>query len=96
MYGKSIDVKFVMTRVVCNNTLSMAHQLSEKNNGSSEKDMLIRVTHSNRTVMNMDKIKQIMDLENRNFYASLEMYRQLARKGIVQEDIVKFVKKPMN
>ena len=39
VYGKSIDVKFIMTRVVCNNTLSMA--LTERGQPA------VRLSHRN-------------------------------------------------
>jgi phage/plasmid-like protein (TIGR03299 family) len=54
MYGKSIDIKFVMERVVCNNTLAVA--LTEKGQPS------IRVNH--RSVFDANKVKEILGLSH--------------------------------
>jgi phage/plasmid-like protein (TIGR03299 family) len=51
-YGKSIDIKFVMERVVCNNTLTVA--LNEKGQPS------VRVNH--RSQFNADRVKEILGL----------------------------------
>ena len=53
-YGKAIDVKFVMERVVCNNTLAVA--LSEKNQPS------IRINH--RSKFNADIVKEALGLSH--------------------------------
>ena len=51
-YGKAIDIKFVMERVVCNNTLTVA--LHEKGQPA------VRVNH--RSVFDADKVKEILGL----------------------------------
>ena len=53
-YGKCIDVKFVMTRVVCNNTLSMA--LTEKGQPA------IRVSHRNE--FDAEKVKELLGISH--------------------------------
>jgi len=53
-YGKAIDVKFVMERVVCNNTLAVA--LNEKNQPS------IRINHRSQFDANM--VKQALGLSH--------------------------------
>lgn len=55
MYGKSIDVKFVLTRVVCNNTIAVA--LNEKGQPS------VRVNH--RSQFDAEKVKEILGLSHR-------------------------------
>ena len=50
VYGKSIDVKFIMTRVVCNNTLSMA--LTERGQPA------VRMSH--RSEFNAETVKQLL------------------------------------
>lgn len=55
LYGKSIDVKFVLTRVVCNNTIAVA--LSEKGQPS------VRVNH--RSQFDAEKVKEILGLSHR-------------------------------
>jgi phage/plasmid-like protein (TIGR03299 family) len=52
IYGKSIDIKFVAERVVCNNTLTMA--LAEKGQPS------VKVNH--RREFNADEVKQVLGL----------------------------------
>ena len=54
MYGKSIDIKFVLTRVVCNNTLSVA--LTEKSQPS------VRVNH--RSEFDAERVKEILGLSH--------------------------------
>lgn len=53
-YGKAIDIKFVMERVVCNNTLTVA--LNERGQPS------VRVNH--RSVFDADKVKEILGLSH--------------------------------
>lgn len=53
-YGKAIDVKFVMERVVCNNTLAVA--LNEKNQPS------IRINH--RSKFDAEVVKQALGLSH--------------------------------
>lgn len=53
-YGKAIDIKFVMERVVCNNTLAVA--LNEKNQPS------VRVNH--RSQFDANKVKEILGLSH--------------------------------
>ena len=48
-YGKSLDIKFVMTRTVCNNTLTVA--LNEKGQAS------VKLNHRSR--FNAEKVKEI-------------------------------------
>ena len=54
VYGKSIDVKFVMTRVVCNNTLSMA--LTEKGQPA------VRLSHRNH--FNPEMVKELLGISH--------------------------------
>ena len=51
-YGKAIDIKFVMERVVCNNTLTVA--LAERGQPA------VRVNH--RSVFDAEKVKEILGL----------------------------------
>jgi phage/plasmid-like protein (TIGR03299 family) len=54
VYGKSIDVKFVMTRVVCNNTLSMA--LTERGQPA------VRLSHRNE--FNPEMVKELLGISH--------------------------------
>ena len=53
-YGKSIDVRFCATRVVCNNTLTMA--LAEKNKQS------VKINH--RSKFDADRVKSILGVSH--------------------------------
>lgn len=80
----AVRVGFTPVRVVCNNTLCMAHQ--------SEASKLIRVRHTSRILENLESIREIMDLANKEFEATVEQYRWLAKKGINAEDLEKYVR----
>jgi phage/plasmid-like protein (TIGR03299 family) len=54
VYGKSIDVKFIMTRVVCNNTLSMA--LTERGQPA------VRLSHRNN--FNPEMVKELLGISH--------------------------------
>lgn len=54
LYGRAVDVKFVMTRVVCNNTLTMA--LAE--NGQPA----VRVSHRNE--FDAEKVKELLGISH--------------------------------
>ena len=89
----SVRVGFTTIRVVCNNTLSYAHRLSDKaKKGDDTKNAQIRITHSGQTLKNLEAVKDLINVEQQQFYATLQMYRQLAKKQINQKDIERFVK----
>ena len=71
-------------RIVCANTLSMALR--------SEASKLIRIRHNKGVKTNLDNLRDIIDLANREFVATAEQYRLLANKGINQADLIKYVK----
>jgi phage/plasmid-like protein (TIGR03299 family) len=83
-YGFSTDVRFTPIRVVCNNTLTMAHH-----NGESQ---LMRVKHSANIEENMKSVFEIMNLANNAFETTLEQYRLLANKEINSKDLEKYIK----
>jgi phage/plasmid-like protein (TIGR03299 family) len=76
---------FTPIRVVCANTLAMAH-----GSGASR---LIRVKHTKDIHENLANIREIMNLANAEFEASAEQYRRLARKNVNQADLRKYVKR---
>ena len=81
----AVRVGFTPVRVVCANTLAMAH--------GSEASKLIRVKHTRDVHENLANIREVMDLANAEFEATAEQYRLLARKTINQADLRKYVKK---
>src|SRR5262249_52143894 len=81
----AVRVGFTPVRVVCQNTLSMAH--------GSDASRLIRVKHTKDVQANLANIREVMDLANAEFEATAEQYRLLARKSINQADLRRYVKK---
>src|SRR5262245_20592964 len=81
----AIRCGFCGIRVVCANTLAMAH--------GSDASKLIRVKHTKALTENLANIREVMNLANQQFETSAEQYRLLARKSINQADLTKYVKK---
>lgn len=81
----AVRVGFTPIRVVCQNTLSMAH--------GSDASKLIRVKHSRSVHDNLANIREVMNLANQEFEATAEQFRLLARKSINQADLRRYVKK---
>jgi len=83
--GKTaIRVGFTPIRVVCHNTLSMAH--------GSEVSKLLRVRHSLQAETNLERIRDTVDAWNAQFVATAEQYRYLTTKTINQNDVHKYIK----
>lgn len=80
----AVRVGFTPVRVVCNNTLTMAHD--------GKASQLIRIKHTGNIVENLEKVREIMDVANSQFEATAEQYRFLASKEINAKDLEKFVK----
>ena len=83
-----VRVGFTPIRVVCNNTLCLAHE--------SQASKLLRVRHTARLLKNLDDIREIMDIAHKEFYATVEQYRTLMKRAINQNDFVKYVKLVFN
>lgn len=82
--GMSVRVGFSPIRVVCANTLAMAH--------GSQDSQLIRIVHSTNVKYRLDQIKEIVNAANARFEATADQYRFLAKADVNQEDLRKFVK----
>jgi phage/plasmid-like protein (TIGR03299 family) len=80
----AVRVGFTPVRVVCRNTLAMAH--------GSDASKLIRVKHTKDVHENLETIRETMNVANQEFEATAEQYRLLARKSINQADLHKYVK----
>jgi phage/plasmid-like protein (TIGR03299 family) len=76
---------FTPVRVVCQNTLAMAH--------GSDASKLIRLKHTKDVLENLANVREIMDLANSEFEATAEQYRRLARKSVNQADLRKYVRR---
>ncbi len=75
---------FTPTRVVCQNTLSLAI----KDKASS----LLSIKHTKNSILNLEKIREIMNLANEEFEATAEQYRHLASKEFDQDKVKQYVK----
>jgi phage/plasmid-like protein (TIGR03299 family) len=76
---------FTPVRVVCQNTLSMAH--------GSDASRLIRLKHTKDVLGNLANVREVMNLANQEFEATAEQYRRLARRSISQADLRKYVRR---
>jgi phage/plasmid-like protein (TIGR03299 family) len=74
---------FTPVRVVCQNTLSMAH--------GSDASKLIRIKHMKDVLENLANVREVMDVANAEFEATAEQYRRLARRSINQADLRRYV-----
>lgn len=81
----AVRVGFTPIRVVCANTLALAHR--------TDASKLIRVRHSASVIENLANIREVMNLANAEFEATAEQYRLLARKSINEADLRRYVKK---
>ena len=81
----AIRVGYTPIRVVCVNTLAMAHS---KSSGSQ----LIRVRHTRSSQRNLDAVRDIMDNINMQFEVTAEQFRFLASKSFNQKDVRNYVK----
>jgi len=82
-YGKAIDIKFVMERVVCNNTLTVA--LNEKNQPS------IRINH--RSQFDADMVKQTLGLSHNKIEKFKEAAEFLGSKRYNEQALANFMAK---
>lgn len=78
----AVRVGFTPIRVVCNNTLTMAHDAGG----------LIRIKHTGNVVKNLEDVREIMNAANAQFEASAEQFRLLARTNISRKDLEKYVR----
>lgn len=80
----AVRIGFTPIRIVCANTLSLAHK--------SKASSLIRVRHSRLVVQNVEKLRDIMNIANQEFEATADQFRMLASRDINQADLEKYVK----
>lgn len=80
----AIRVGFTPIRVVCANTLALAHD--------DHSSKLLRVRHTKNVVKVMDDLRGTINTLTREFEATAEQYRFLASKGVNRSDLHKYVK----
>jgi phage/plasmid-like protein (TIGR03299 family) len=84
----AVRAGFTPIRVVCNNTLCMAHD--------SEASRLIRIRHTANISRNLGLVQQIMHVARREFQATVHQYRVLSLRGITPEDLENYVRRVFN
>jgi phage/plasmid-like protein (TIGR03299 family) len=83
----AVRVGFTPVRVVCQNTLAMAH--------GADASQLIRVKHTREVHENLADVRQVMDLADQQFEATAQQYRLLARKSVNQADLHRYVRRAL-
>lgn len=81
----AVRVGFTPVRVLCSNTMAQAH--------AADASRLIRVRHRGDVVGSLAAIREAMNLADRQFEASAEQYRLLARRPINAADLRKYVRR---
>ncbi|PKN68509.1 MAG: hypothetical protein CVU54_14420 [Deltaproteobacteria bacterium HGW-Deltaproteobacteria-12] len=80
----AVYVGFTPIRVVCNNTLTLAH--------ASKASQLLRIRHNFKLHANLDMVRDIMNVARHEFSATVEQYRHLQRHGIDMAGLEKYVR----
>ena len=80
----AIRVGYTPIRVVCANTMAMAH--------NSKESQLIRIRHTRSSKSNLENVRDIMDNINVQFEATADQFRFLASKDFNQNDVRRYVK----
>lgn len=84
----AIRVGFTPIRVVCANTLRLAHD--------QKASQLIRIRHTKAAAENLANVRETVNTINASFEATADQYRRLAHKHINQQDVVRYVKYVFN
>jgi phage/plasmid-like protein (TIGR03299 family) len=82
----SVRVGLSPVRVVCANTLALAHS-------GKAGSHLIRVRHTRRLAANLEALRDVIKLADQEFVATAEQYRRLRDRGINQADLEKYVRR---
>ena len=78
----SVRVGYTPIRIVCANTLRMAHR--------SSKSKLIRMRHSAQIVKNLEEVRDVMNIAKQEFEGTAEQYRRLASRQVNTKDLEKY------
>lgn len=82
---QAVRVGFTGTRVVCANTMAMAHESGESR--------LLRARHTKGLERGLEVVQSTIDFARREFTATIEQYRFLAAKGFDRASLDAFVRK---
>ncbi|MBP7766234.1 MAG: DUF932 domain-containing protein [Syntrophaceae bacterium] len=80
----AVRVGFTPIRVVCNNTLTLAHY--------SKASRLLRVRHTSGLHYNLELVREIMNVAGREFSATVAQYRRLHKRGIDSSGLERYVR----
>jgi len=80
----AVRVGFTPIRVVCNNTLTMAH--------NSKASKLLRVRHTSNLQENLEMVRDTMKVARREFAATVEQYRKLQKRGIDAASLERYIR----
>lgn len=80
----AVRVGFTPIRVVCNNTLSLAHD--------SKASKLLRVRHTLNLHDNLKLVREIMNVARGEFNATVEQYRHLQKRSIDATGLENYVR----
>jgi len=78
----AVRVGYTPVRVVCANTLAMAH----------EDSTLLRIRHTKGVAETLDVVRDAVNLADRSFEMTAEKFRHLAARGVSADDLESFVK----
>jgi phage/plasmid-like protein (TIGR03299 family) len=78
-------IGYVIIRVVCANTLGMAHR--------DAASKLVRFFHRGNVAGTMENLVDVMDVVNRDFKATAEQYKMLATRNVKAGDLEKYVRR---
>jgi phage/plasmid-like protein (TIGR03299 family) len=84
----AVRVGYTPIRVVCNNTLTAAHD--------DDASQLIKIHHSRRVKEAVEGVREIMNVADRTFEASAEQYRYLATVGVDATTMLHYVRRIFN
>lgn len=82
--SRSVSIGYTPIRISCNNSLTAAL--------NSNQSQIIRVRHDKNVVENVLNVRETIDLVNKQFIATEEMYKSLTIKNINKADLEKYVK----
>lgn len=80
----AVRVGFTDVRVVCMNTLRMAHR--------DKASKLIKVRHTSNVTTALDEVREVMNLARQGFEADVAKYRRLAEVGCDEETLRRYVR----
>jgi phage/plasmid-like protein (TIGR03299 family) len=83
---QAVRAGFTPIRVVCANTLRMAH------NANSDENKLVNLLHTKNVTTALDALRDTMRVANARFEATAEQYRKLASYQVSHADLRRYVK----